>query len=85
MKVVKSIGNFLNPRSLWQIQTPAEFGKVTGSCWDTKEIYLKTRNGKFTNATFWVGACGPSIASGSMTTELMKGKSITEGWENHPG
>jgi nitrogen fixation NifU-like protein len=72
----KVIEHFLNPRNLDQLQAPDGFGRVTGSCGDTMEIYLKTKNGKVTNATFWTDGCGPSIASGSMVTELAKGKSI---------
>ena len=30
------------------------------------------------NASFWTDGCGPSIASGSMVTELVKGKSVSE-------
>ena len=72
------IDHFFNPRNLGQIQAADGFGRVTGPCGDTMEIYLKTRNGKVTNATFWTDGCGPSIASGSMVTELVKGKSIGE-------
>jgi len=74
----KVIEHFLNPRNLGQIQAPDGFGRVTGSCGDTMEIYLKTKNGKVTEATFMTDGCGPSIASGSMVTELVKGKSIAE-------
>jgi len=74
----KVIGHFLNPRNLGQLQAPDGFGRVIGPCGDTMEIYLKTKNGKVTNATFWTDGCGPSIASGSMTTELIKGRSIAE-------
>jgi len=81
----RTIDHFLNPRNPGKIQAADGFGRVIGACGDTMEIYLKTENGKVTNATFRTDGCGPSIASGSMTTELMKGKSIAEGWENHPG
>jgi nitrogen fixation NifU-like protein len=42
------------------------------------EIYLVVKNGAIANATFWTDGCGPSIASGSMATELAKGKSIAD-------
>ena len=42
------------------------------------EIYLKVRDDKITNASFWTDGCGPSIASGSMVTELAKGKTVLE-------
>ncbi len=74
----KVIDHFLNPRNLGRLQAPDGFGKITGPCGDTMEIYLKTKNGKITNATFWTDGCGTTIASGSMTTELIKGRSIAE-------
>lgn len=72
----KTIEHFLNPRNLGEIQSPDGFGRVTGSCGDTMEIYVKVRDNKVINASFWTDGCGPSIASGSMVTELVKGKSI---------
>jgi nitrogen fixation NifU-like protein len=74
----KTMDHFLNPRNLGRIQAADGFGRVTGPCGDTMEIYLMIKNGGLTNATFWTDGCGPSIASGSMVTELVKGKSIGE-------
>jgi nitrogen fixation NifU-like protein len=74
----KTIDHFLNPRNLGEIPAPDGFGRVTGPCGDTMEIYLKVRDGKVMNASFWTDGCGPSIASGSMVTELAKGKILIE-------
>ncbi|MCD6599279.1 MAG: iron-sulfur cluster assembly scaffold protein [Dehalococcoidia bacterium] len=74
----KAIDHFLNPRNLGQIESPDGFGRVTGPCGDTIEIYLRVNGGKITNATFQTDGCGPSIVSGSMATELIKGKTIVE-------
>jgi nitrogen fixation NifU-like protein len=74
----KTIDHFRNPRNLAEIPAPDGFGRVTGSCGDTMEICLKVRDGRVTNASFWTDGCGTSIASGSMVTELAKGKSILE-------
>jgi len=45
---------------------------------DTMEIYLKVNDGRVTNASFWTDGCGPSIASGSMVTEIAKRMNIGE-------
>ena len=74
----KVIDLFLNPRNLRQIESPDGFGRVTGPCGDTMEIYLRVNGGKITNATFLTDGCGSSIASGSMATELIEGKSVVE-------
>ena len=72
------IEHFLNPRNLGKIQVADGFGRVTGPCGDTMEICLKMEDGKVKDAAFWTDGCGPSIASGSMVTELIKGRSIGE-------
>jgi nitrogen fixation NifU-like protein len=52
--------------------------RITGPCGDTMEFWLKVQNGIIKNASFITDGCGPSIASGSMTTCLAKGKTIVE-------
>lgn len=74
----KTIDHFLKPRNLGEIPAPDGFGRVTGPCGDTMEIYLKLRDGRVTNASFWTDGCGPSIASGSMITEMAKRMNISE-------
>ena len=42
------------------------------------EIYLRVGDGKIINASFWTDGCGPSIASGSMATEMAKQATVGE-------
>jgi nitrogen fixation NifU-like protein len=72
------IDHFMNPRNLGDMEDADGFAKVTGPCGDTMEIWLKVKNGTVADATFMTDGCGTSIASGSMVTELAKGKSIGE-------
>ena len=74
----KTINHFLNPRNLGAIPGHDGLGRKTGPCGDTMQIHLKVKDGKVANASFWTDGCGPSIASGSMVTELAKGKSVAE-------
>jgi len=74
----KTIDHFLSPRNLGEIPAPDGFGRVTGPCGDTMEIYLKVRDGRVMDALFWTDGCGPSIASGSMVTEMAKRMNISE-------
>jgi len=71
------IDHAMNPRNPGSIENADGFGKVTGSCGDTMEIWLKVENNKIANTTFWTDGCAPSVAAGSMVTELAKGKDIT--------
>ena len=72
------IDHFINPRNLGDMENADGFAKVTGSCGDTMEIWLKVKNGTIADATFMTDGCGASIASGSMVTEIAKGETITE-------
>jgi nitrogen fixation NifU-like protein len=72
------IDHFLNPRNLGEIAAPDGLGRVTSPWGDTMVIYVKVKGGRITNASFWTDGCGCSIASGSMVTELVKGKSVAE-------
>jgi nitrogen fixation NifU-like protein len=74
----KIIDHFLNPRNLGEIPAPDGLGRITSPSGDTMKIYVKVRDGKIINASFWTDGCGCSIASGSMATELAKGKSVVE-------
>jgi nitrogen fixation NifU-like protein len=74
----KTIDHFLKPRNLGELPTPDGSARVTGPCGDTMEIYLTVRNNKIINASFRTDGCGPSIASGSMVTEMAKQITISE-------
>jgi len=67
-----------NPRNVGSMADADGFGRVTGPCGDTMEIWLRVRNGTVANATFWTDGCGTSIAAGSMVTELARGKGTAE-------
>ena len=71
----------MHPRNLGEIQHADGYAKVVGSCDDTMEIWLKTRNDTISKATFSTDGCGPSIASGSVFTEMAPGKTIKEAYQ----
>jgi len=72
------IDHAMNPRNVGVMQDAEGFARVTGPCGDTMEIWLKVDNDAIAGATFMTDGCGTSIASGSMVTEMVKGKSISE-------
>ena len=76
-----TIDHAMNPRNLGDMENDDGFGKVTGPCGDTMEIWLKIKNGVVDEAVFLTDGCGASLASGSMVTELANGKTIPEVWK----
>jgi nitrogen fixation NifU-like protein len=73
-----AIEHSMNPRNLGELENADGFASVIGPCGDTMNIWLKVKDGAISDAGFLTDGCGTSIASGSMVTELAKGKSITE-------
>ena len=73
-----TIDHIINPRNLGDMKDASGFGKMTGPCGDTIEIWLKVKNGIVADATFLTDGCVTSVASGSMATELAKRRSIPE-------
>ena len=73
-----AIDHAMNPRNIGDMEDADGFAKVTGPCGDTMEIWLRVRNDAIADANFMTDGCGTSIASGSMVTELAKGKSVSE-------
>ena len=68
-----------NPKNVGEIDKADGRAVITGSCGDIMGIWLRVRNETIQDIKFITEGCGTSIASGSMVTELAKGKSIGEG------
>ena len=53
-------------------------GRITGTCGDSMEIYLRIRNDHIQEASFFTEGCGASVACGSLAAELASGKNLDE-------
>ena len=70
---------FKNPKNVGEIENCDGLGKVgNASCGDIKQISLKIENDVIVDAKFKTFGCGAAIATSSMATELIKGKTIEE-------
>jgi nitrogen fixation NifU-like protein len=72
------IDHVVNPRNVGNIEAADGYASVTGPCGDTMEIWLKVKDGTIVRATFMTDGCGTTIAAGSMVTEMVKGKGISQ-------
>lgn len=68
----------LHPRNVGAMENANGYGVVTGSHGDTLQIWLKVSDDIISNASFMTNGCWTITAVGSMVTEMVKGKSITE-------
>ena len=75
----KVMDHFRNPRNVGVIENADGVGEVGNPvCGDIMKIYLKVENNIIKDVKFETFGCGSAIASSSMATELIKGKSIDE-------
>jgi len=75
----KVMDHFTNPRNVGVIENPDGYGKVGNpSCGDIMEIFLKIDNDIITDVKFRTFGCASAIASSSVSTELVKGKTVEE-------
>ncbi|MCK4697637.1 MAG: iron-sulfur cluster assembly scaffold protein, partial [Dehalococcoidia bacterium] len=72
------VDHALHPRNLGDMKDADAFGRITGPCGDTMEIWLKVSGGVVIAASFATDGCVATISTGSMVTELIKGKTIGE-------
>jgi len=72
------IDHSMNPRNLRDMEDADGFARVTGPCGDTMAMWLRVKNGTIAEANFLTDGCGTSIASGSMVTEMVKGKAVPQ-------
>ena len=75
----KVLDHFLNPRNVGDIPQPDGVGEVGAvSCGDVLRISIKVRDGTIAEARFRAFGCGTAIAASSVTTELVKGRTVEE-------
>jgi len=78
----KVMEHFKNPRNVGEIENPDGVGHVGNPvCGDIMELYIKVKDGTIVDAKFKTFGCGAAIATSSMVTEMVKGRSIEEALE----
>lgn len=75
----KVMDHFKNPRNLGEMENPDAIGEVgNAKCGDIMKIYLKIKDNIITDIKFQTFGCASAIASSSIATEMIKGKSIEQ-------
>ena len=78
----KTLDYAKNPRNQGEIETPTAVGEVSNpDCGDSTKMYLVVdENGVITDITFETFGCAAAVASSSMLTEMVKGKTVDEAY-----
>ena len=75
----KVMDHFMNPRNVGEISDASGVGTVgNAKCGDIMKVYLKIENNIIEDAKFKTFGCGAAVATSSMATELVKGKSVQD-------
>ncbi len=75
----KVIDHFMNPRNVGKIEDADAVGEVgNAACGDIIKLYLKVEEGIIRDVKFQTFGCGAAIATSSMTTEMVIGKTLEE-------
>lgn len=75
----KVMDHFMNPRNVGEIENADGVGTVgNAKCGDIMKMYLKIEDDVVTDCKFKTFGCGAAIATSSMATELIKGRTIDE-------
>ncbi len=71
--------HFRNPRNVGEMENPDGVGRVGNPiCGDVMELYIRVEGDIITQAKFKTFGCGAAIATSSIMTEMVKGKTIAE-------
>ena len=71
--------HFMHPRNVGEIPNADGVGEVgNAKCGDIMKMYLKIKDDRIEDVKFETFGCGSAIASSSMATELIKGKTVDE-------
>ena len=75
----KVMDHFMNPRNVGEIEDASGVGTVgNAKCGDIMKVYLKIENDVIVDVKFKTFGCGAAVATSSMVTELVMGKTIEE-------
>ena len=75
----KVMDHFTHPRNVGEIPDADGVGEVGNAvCGDIMKMYLKVKDGIIVDAKFKTFGCGAAVATSSMATEMVKGKTIEE-------
>ena len=75
----KVMEHFRNPHNVGEIENPDGTGHVGNPvCGDIMELYIKVKDDVIVDAKFKTFGCGAAIATSSMVTDLVKGKTVKE-------
>jgi nitrogen fixation NifU-like protein len=74
----KVLAEARQPQNMGVMDEADGYGLVFGSCGDTMEFFVRLNGGRIEEVSFMTDGCGPTVACGSMVTQMAQDKSLAE-------
>ena len=75
----KVMDHFASPRNVGEMENPDGVGEVgNAKCGDIMKMYIKVDDGVISDVKFKTFGCGAAVATSSIATEMIKGKTIED-------
>jgi len=73
-----TVDHIVHPHNAESLPDADGFAACRSGCGENMKIWLRVRNNIVENAGFWTDGCAATVACGSMSTDLIKGKPVTQ-------
>ncbi len=73
-----TIEHIIHPHNSDRLSDPDGYAEFASGCGETMKIWLRVRNDIIEDTGFWTNGCAATIACGSISTDLAKGKSVIQ-------
>jgi nitrogen fixation NifU-like protein len=74
----KVLAEAYEPKNMGVMDEPDGYGLVFGPCGDMMEVFVRLNGKRIEKATFMTDGCGPTVACGSLVTQMVEGKTLDE-------
>lgn len=75
----KVMDHFMNPRNVGELENPDGVGQVgNAKCGDIMKVFIKVEDNRIVDVKFKTFGCGAAIATSSISTEMVKGRTLEE-------
>ena len=74
----KTIEHIIRPHNIHSVSEPDGYAECTSGCGENMKIWIGIKNDSVEKVGFWTDGCAATVACGSMCTDLLKHKLVTE-------